>query len=74
MRRFKDLNGAAWDVVLGRASWGTYCALFVPLAAAEAVRETALPAVSAEQAESELENMNDARLQQLLDASSVKEG
>jgi hypothetical protein len=43
MRRFTDRDGIRWDVVLGRESWGSLLALFVP-AADGAVRQAPLQA------------------------------
>ncbi|MBR9988690.1 MAG: hypothetical protein KFH98_02985 [Gemmatimonadetes bacterium] len=71
MRRFQDSRGTLWDVVLGRESWGASVALFVPpTASGLTVRQAPLQAVAQDAAMRELENMDDAALQELLDRSS----
>jgi hypothetical protein len=72
MRRFVDREGAAWDVVLGRESWGTLLALFVP-AGAGAVRQAPLQASAYDAATQELNELEEAALQELLDRSAPKE-
>jgi hypothetical protein len=72
MRRFVDREGAAWDVVLGRESWGSLLALFVP-AADGAVRQAPLAASAYDAATQELNQLDDAALQALLDRSTPKE-
>lgn len=74
MRRFIDRDGTAWDVMLGRESWGTLLALFVPVAATAAARQTALEASAYEVATQELNALDDSGLQRLLDRSTLKEG
>lgn len=77
MRSFVDRSGHRWDVVIGHESWGGLLALFVPAAsgAAEAaVRQSPLRSVGYVQAVQELELLDEAALQQLLDRSVVKEG
>jgi hypothetical protein len=74
MRRFRDRQGREWDVVLGRESWGSHCALFVPVAATDAtVRQTPLAAVAYDAGVKELDALDDAGLQQLLDRSTIKD-
>jgi hypothetical protein len=73
MRRFEDRSGRRWDVVVGRASWGTHCALFVPVTGDD-VRQAVLRASAFDDAIIEIETMDQARLQGLLDASTPKEG
>jgi hypothetical protein len=71
MQRFRDRSGTMWDVVLGRESWGTSVALFVPPTASEkGVRQAPLRSVAQDAAVRELENMDDAALQALLDRST----
>jgi hypothetical protein len=72
MRRFVDRDGARWDVVLGRESWGSLLALFVP-AAEGAVRQAPLKASAYDAATQELNELDDAALQALLDRSMPKE-
>lgn len=71
MRRFRDRDGRAWDVVLGRESWGALYALFVPGAGA-AIRQAPLRASAYDTAQRELDGLSDPELQQLLDDSQVK--
>ena len=71
MRRFTDPSGDAWDVVVGRESFGTMLALFVPAAGNRAgPRQTVLAAVSQVDAEAELDA---ARLDALFERSTPKE-
>lgn len=73
MRRFRDAGGADWDVVVGKESWGTLCALFVPVAAKVQIRQVVLSAVTALDAESQLDEMTDEALNQLLAGATIKE-
>ena len=72
MRRFSDRAGRAWDVVVGRESWGALLALFVPTGGGT-VRQAMLTAAGYNEAHQELEAMGDAELQALLDRSVEKE-
>lgn len=74
MRRFTDSAGTTWDVVLGRESWGALLALFVPVEADAAdVRQAPLGSAGYDAATQELDALDEAALQTLLDRSSVKE-
>lgn len=74
MRQFQDRTGVAWDVVLGRESWGASVALFVPpVTSGLAVRQAPLQAVAQDAAVRELDDMNDAALQALLDRSTTRQ-
>jgi hypothetical protein len=74
MVRFTDRNGLEWDVVLGRESWGAIVALFVPRTRDDvAVRQTPLNVASYEAAVQELDSLDPAALQALLDRSSIKQ-
>jgi hypothetical protein len=74
MRTFRDSSGVVWDVVAGRESWGASVALFVPPTASDlGVRQAPLQAVAQDAAMRELESMDDAALQALLDRSSVRQ-
>lgn len=74
MRRFTDRAGGTWDVVLGRQSWGALLALFVPVGTGEGqVRQAPLSAVGYDAATQELNELDDAALQALLDRSRPKE-
>lgn len=54
MWSFIDAEGSRWDVVLGRESWGTFYALFVPRAGGR-VRQAPLRADSHADAQEEVE-------------------
>ncbi|HSJ31996.1 MAG TPA: hypothetical protein VK933_11220 [Longimicrobiales bacterium] len=74
MRRFMDRAGVAWDVVLGRESWGASVALFVPPGTSGLPsRQAPLKAVAQDEAVRELDGMNDAALQALLDRSTTRQ-
>ena len=74
MRRFRDRSGIEWDVVIGRESWGTSVALFVPPTSSELdVRQALLQSAAADAAMRELEGLDDAALQTLLDRSSGRQ-
>lgn len=71
MRRFQDRSGVHWDVVLGRESWGTSVALFVPPTSSDLdVRQAPLQAAAQDAAMRELEEMDETALQALLDRST----
>jgi len=71
MRRFIDERGATWDVVVSRESWGTLYALFVPAGAgdAEPMRQALLQSAGYEQAQQELDGLEDQALLALFAAS-----
>ena len=71
MTRFTDDAGRAWDVVLGRESWGTLVALFVPVDGG-APRQAVLPAASHDEAQRALDGMDVAGLRELLRTSTEK--
>lgn len=71
MRRFVDREGRAWDVVLGRESWGSHVALFVPVRSGE-IRQAPLHASGYDTAAQELDALTPERLQSLLDGSQPK--
>jgi len=73
MRKFTDRDGARWDVVLGRESWGALLALFVPVSGGGAVRQAMLQASAQEVAMQELDTMDDTALQDLLERSVVRD-
>lgn len=72
MRRFLDQGGRPWEVVLGRESWGTFVALFVPVGAGrtETVRQTVLHASAHSEAAGELDRLDDDALRALLERST----
>lgn len=71
MRAFVDRDGARWDVVLGRESWGGLVLLFVPASPAP-VRQAFFPVAGYDIAVVALDELPDERLQQLLDESQPK--
>lgn len=75
MRRFIDSSGRPWDVVLGRESWGSLLALFVPagVGRTEPVRQAMLRAAGYEEAQAELESLPEPRLRELFESSTPKE-
>jgi hypothetical protein len=48
MRSFKDGDGALWDVVVGRESYGTVVALFLPKSGSESPRQAHLDVSSSD--------------------------
>jgi hypothetical protein len=73
VRKFTDRDGGRWDVVLGRESWGALLALFVPAAGSGPVRQALLEASAYDAATQELDGLDDAALQALLDRSAIKD-
>ncbi|CAN5752269.1 hypothetical protein BH23GEM9_BH23GEM9_11930 [soil metagenome] len=73
MRRFRDRTGTEWDVVLGRESWGSLLALFVPRTGDSPVRQAALMASSHDAATRELNELSDTALRALFDRSSTRD-
>jgi hypothetical protein len=69
MRRFAAKDGALWDAVIGRESWGTFVVLFTPAAGGDA-RKITLAEESALEAEAELGAKSDEDLRTLLAESS----
>ena len=74
MRRFSDAEGRTWDVVLGRESWGTLYALFVPAGVGrdEPIRQALLSSSGYDQAQRELEAMDESQLLRLLDNAETR--
>jgi hypothetical protein len=74
MRRLTDRSGTTWEVVLGRESWGASVALFVPpTASGLEVRQAPLRAAAQDEAMRELDSLDDAALQALLDRSTDRQ-
>ena len=75
MRRILDEQGGSWDVVVGRESWGTLYALFVPAgpAARQAVRQALLQSAGYEQAQQELDAMDESALRALFRVAQPRE-
>jgi hypothetical protein len=69
MRRFSDAHGRAWEVVVGRESWGVFVALFIPVEGDDVVRTVPLTASGVEEATEDLERMEEGALQLLLERS-----
>lgn len=72
MREMLDADGLRWQVVTGRESWGSTCAIFVPLGGPGPARQALLAAESVELAERELAAMDDTELRALLQRSQEK--
>jgi hypothetical protein len=73
MRRFTDRAGNGWDIILGRESWGTLVALFVPERSSERARQAQMDATGYDAAAKVLDESDDAALQALLDRSVIKD-
>ena len=69
MRRFSAKDGALWDAVIGRESWGTFVLLFTPAGGGDA-RKVTLAEESALAAEAELGAKSDDDLRAMLSESS----
>lgn len=72
MRRLEDSRGRDWEVIVGRASWGTFQLLFVPDGDGE-VRQVHLEATSAGEAERRLAGFSEEELQGYLEDSRPRE-
>ncbi|HEX9107601.1 MAG TPA: hypothetical protein VF832_10245 [Longimicrobiales bacterium] len=74
MRRFSDWNGLPWDVVVGRESWGTLYALFLPAGVGrnEPIRQALLSSSGYDQAQRELETMDEPELLRLLSGAEPR--
>lgn len=73
MRLLVDPEGRRWDVVVGRESWGSFFAIFVPRGGADGPRQTLLGGVSNEEAERELEALDEDGLARLFQKSEPKD-
>lgn len=72
MRTFQDEDGQGWEVVAGRESWGAIFAIFIPVEHAADVRQTPLRATGYEEANAELDALDDHGLTELLARSESK--
>jgi hypothetical protein len=74
MRRFDDGRGTAWEVVLGRESWGSLFAIFIPVEAGTGaeMRQAPISASSPEEATMVFDAMDEAGLCALLERSEPK--
>lgn len=75
MRRFTDTDGRLWDVVVGRESWGTLYALFVPAGAGHdaPVRQALLRSAGYDDAMRELDQLDEAELGALFQGAVPKD-
>ena len=71
MKRFVDEQGREWDVVLGRESWGSLLALFVPRGAGSP-RQATLASSDYNTAQQELDALDDGALAEMLRNSVPK--
>jgi hypothetical protein len=71
LRNFRDREGVEWEVVVGRESWGTVVAIFVPRTGG-GPRQTLLDATSYEKGSRLLREMNEEELKGLLQVSVPK--
>jgi len=71
MRELTDADGRRWDVLVGRASWGTQVLLFARRDAAE-TRTLPLAAETPMAAERELDALSDEELRARLGEATVE--
>jgi hypothetical protein len=69
---FSAADGTEWDVVVGRESWGTVVAMFVPRKGNAPPRQAVMDTSSSEEALTLLRNMSQRELQDLLDKATPK--
>jgi hypothetical protein len=72
VRRFVDDSGREWEVVAGRESWGAIYAIFVPVTGEQDVRQTQLQASSYEEANLEIDGLDESDLREMLQRSDPK--
>jgi hypothetical protein len=72
MRRFLAADGSDWEVVVGRESWGTVVAIFVPCRGGDPPRQVLLRSTSTEEAHRELQSATEEELRALLKRSELK--
>ena len=72
MRRLDGEDGRVWDVVLGRESWGSIFAIFVPFEAGASARQAPLRSRDLREASRELDEMDLPALRDLLKRSVPK--
>ena len=68
MRSFLDDAGRRWEVVLGKASWGTLVLIFTPIEGGDA-RTSVLAAETSFDANAELDALTDDALRERLRGS-----
>lgn len=66
MRTFKDTNGNEWQAAVLEASYGSVALVFSP-ARGDGIRHVAMPVQNLMEAMARLAQMDEARLQQLLE-------
>lgn len=69
MRKLRGRDGRDWDVVLGRESWGTVVAFFVPRSGGGDPVRALLSAASWDEGARQLLAMEEEELQALLDGA-----
>lgn len=72
MRAFRDATGREWEAVVGRESWGTVVAIFVPKIESGPPRQALMDVSSADEGNRLLLEMSVEELQDLLVESVVK--
>jgi len=73
VRRFRDTAEREWEVVVGRESWGTVVALFLPQDGSEAgPRQALMDVPSADGGNRQLLAMSEEELQSLFERSGEK--
>jgi len=72
MRRFFGKDGREWEAVVGRESWGTVVAIFVPREGGDPPRQTLLESTTTDEALRDLQRMPEEKLRVLLERSKVK--
>lgn len=73
MRQMLDAEGRRWDVLVGRESWGSFFAIFVPRGGEAGPRQALLRGASNADAVRELDALDDAGLVQLFNESEPKD-
>lgn len=73
MRQMVDGQGKRWDVIVGRESWGSFFAIFVPRQGDQGPRQTLLRGASNEDATRELDALDESGLIELFTASEPKD-
>jgi hypothetical protein len=69
---FSAVDGTEFDVVVGRESWGTVVAMFVPRKGDAPPRQAVMDTSSPEEALTLLRSMTHQELQDLLDKATSK--
>ncbi len=74
VREFVDDEGRQWDVVVGRESWGSLFALFIPRGGtSDGIRQTLMESVSTGDANQELMRCGADELKELFHRSQLKD-